>query len=363
MKKKILIALVIIPVVLFIVVEIGLRLVAPAADFPVVERRFQNDLPGLEREVSWKTDEHGLRGEIAGDGPLVLFLGGENTAHFLQEDGNTWWGRAASDLEARGLDIRAVAGVGGGQAASWWLGWMRGPGAAVDPDVVVLSVGVGEVLSRPSGYVFREGVLQAVHPTGPTGLRGGLVRVSQIAAHMRLSRARKAAAAGSALGAEPDREAVALRDLAERRAEMPVVSEIPWTDDPGDELIATLRAFVSMAGDRGFEFVVAFEPWAHSMHEDLDEALSDRFRSMAVVEVEGRRLAVRHDPAWVDNRMRYLHMRVSATCDGLEIPLIDGAAEEPPASAFFDDFLFTDEGAAAYGRKVAGRLSELLAPR
>lgn len=343
--------------------EIGLRLFSPAADFPVVERHFQNDLPGLEREVSWRTNEHGLRGEIAGDGPLVLFLGGENTAHFLQRDENTWWGRAAAELDSRGVNIRSLAGVGGGQAASWWLGWMRGPGSGVEPDVVVLSVGVGEVLSRPSGYVFREGVLKAVHPTGPSGLRGALVRASQIAAHLRLSRARKAAAAGGAIGAELDREAVVLRDLAERRAEMPVASEVPWRDDPGDELIATLREFMVMAGERGFEFVVAFEPWVHSRHADLDEDLAARFRSMAAVEVEGRRIAVRHDPAWVDNRMRYLHMRVSAACDGLAIPLIDGAAEEPPAGAFFDDFLFTDEGAAAYGAKVANRLAELLSSR
>ncbi|MFM7182873.1 MAG: hypothetical protein ACKO2G_15625 [Verrucomicrobiales bacterium] len=360
MKRKTLLLLLALPPVLLLLVDVGLRFIAPPGDFPELKTKFVNDLPGLKREVSWTSGPDGLRKVGWEDGrPRVLCFGGENATPVLQADSDTWWGVAAASLAADGLPVAIGSISNSGQPASMELGWIRHFAGKMKPKVVVLSFGAGEVLSRPAGYRYEENANPAELSFLPTGWKGTVLKTSTLASYWRLSRQKKITETRqlpfSQENALKDRFTLECNDWQKA----PMISEIPWMDDPSDEVAATVKKFAAMGKEMGFRPIVLWEPWPH--RPDMTPATTSTFRRLSLIQSDGKVVPVRADPAWVDHRMRAFHTRARAVCEGMGIEFVDAAASlNGQEGVFLDDTLFTDAGARAVGTILAPVLKRLL---
>ena len=359
MKRKTLLILFALPPLLFILVDLCLRFFSPPGDFPELKARFVNDLPGLKREVEWTSGPDGLRKAGWEEGrPRVLCLGGENTTPLLQSDADSWWGVAAALAGEKGpIAIGAISNPG--HPASGQLGWLRHYAGKVKPKVVVLCFGAGEVLFQPAGYRFEENSGTGEVSFLPGGWKGMVLKSSAIARHWRLSRQKRAVEARQ----QPFSQENALRDRFMLECKdwqaAPLISEIPWINDPSDEVASTVKKFAAMGKEMGFRPVVLWEPWPH--RAEMPAAATASFRRLCLVQNDGKVVAVRVDPAWVDHRMRAFHTRAKAICEGMGIEFVDAAASlNGQDGIFLDDTLFTDAGAKAVGTIVAPVLGRVL---
>jgi hypothetical protein len=360
MKRKTLLLLLALPLIVLVAVELGLRIFAPPGDFPELKARFVNDLPGLKREVEWTSGADGLRKIGWEDGrPRVLCFGGENTTPVLQADAETWWGVAATTMAADSLPV-AVGGISNpGQPASSQLGWIRHFAAKMKPEIVVLSFGAGEVLSHPAGYRYEETPESGEISFLPGGWKGAVLKVSAIARHWRLSRQKRQIEARQS----PFSQENALRDRFTRECKdwqtAPQIPEIPWIDDPSDEVAATVKKFAALGKELGFKPVVLWEPWPH--RPEMPAAATASFRRLCLVQSDGKVVPVKVDPGWVDHRLRAFHTRAKAICEGMGVEFVDAAGSlNGQDGIFLDDTLFTDAGARAVATVLVPVLKRVL---
>jgi hypothetical protein len=360
MKRKTLLLLLALPPVLLLGVDLGLRFVAPPGDFPELTARFVNDLPGLKREVEWTSGADGLRKIGWEEGrPRVLCFGGENTSPVLQADEDTWWGIAATALAADAAPVAIGAISNPGQPASSQLGWIRHFAEKMKPEVVVLCFGAGEVLFQPAGYRFEENA--GIQEPGflPGGWKGAVLKASSLARYWRLNRQKNIIEAKHS----PFFQENALKERFMLECKdwqtAPMISEIPWINDPSDEVAATVKKFAAMGKEFGFRPVVLWEPWPH--RAGMPAAATAAFRHLSLVQSDGKIIAVRVDPGWVDHRLRAFHTRAKAICEGMGVEFVDAAGSlNGQEGIFLDDTLLTDAGSKAVGTLLAPVLRKCL---
>lgn len=360
MKRKTLLLLFALPPVLVLLADIGFRVFAPPGDFPELSVRFVNDLPGLKREVAWTSGSDGLRKLGWEDGrPKVLCFGGENTTPVLQTDADSWWGVAATTLASSGQPIAVGAISNPGLPASRELGWIRYYAGKMKPKAVVLCFGAGEVLFQPAGYRYDEPNSKQQPSFLPGGWKGVVLKTSAIARHWRLGQQKEKIEARHA----PFSQENALRDRFTAECKnwqsAPMLSEIPWMDNPTDEVAATVKQFAALGKEFGFQPIVLWEPWPH--RAEMPAAATSSFRRLTLVQADGKTVAVKVDPAWVDRRLRAFHTRAKAICEGMGIQFADAATSlNREQGIFFDDTLYTDVGARAVGTVLAPVLRQAL---
>lgn len=353
MKRKSLFLLLALPPVLLLLTDLGLRFFAPAGDFPELEARFVNDLPGVKREVRWTSGADGLRKTGWEDGrPRILCFGGENATPLLQADNDTWWGVAAAELAKASSPIAVGAVSNPGQPTSTTLAWIRHYAPKVKPKVVVLSFGPGEVLFQPAGYRFVEKPVAGELALLPGGWKGAVLKTSAIARHWRLSRQQSRVEAQHA----PFSQENALKERFTKECDewqkAPMLPEIPWMDDPSDEVASTVKKFAALGKELGFRPIVLWEPWPH--RPGLPASALTTFRRLAFVQSQGKVIAIKADPAWVDHRLRAFRTRAQAICQGMGIEFVDAASSlDGQAGIFLDDTLLNDAGARALGTLLA----------
>ena len=353
MKRKSLLLLLAIPPVLLLLVDLGLRFFAPAGDFPELEARFVNDFPGLKREVRWTSGADGLRKTGWEEGrPRILCFGGENATPLLQTDADTWWGVAAAELAKDSSPVAVGAISNPGQPTSTTLAWIRHYVPKVKPKLVVLSFGPGDVLFQPAGYRFVDKPVPDGLAMLPGGWKGTVLKASAIARHWRLGRQKKRIEEQHAPFLQENAlKARFTRECAEWQ-QAPMLPEIPWMDDPSDEVASSVKKFAAMAKEMGFRPIVVWEPWPH--RPDLPPAATANFRRLTLVQSQGQVVAAKVDPAWVDHRMRAFRTRAQAICQGLGVEFVDAAGSlESQEGIFLDDTSLNDSGARAMGTILA----------
>lgn len=360
MTKTRIILILCLPVVLFLLVEIGLRLFHPAGEMPVIEAKFTNDIPGVARSVQWQFGADGLRTDGWPDsGARILCVGSDNSSPMLQSNKDTWWGLAGADITAKGMPVATGAIGSQGVVASSMLCWIRHVAPALKPTVVVMSFGPGEVLYRPVGYRFVPGSLQTPMSTTPGGWKGTVLKMSQIASHWRLHRQKSQVEAQQA---DLARENVLRDRMAEVHAvweKAPVIREMPWIHNPADEIAECLREFAALGKQFKFTPVVVWEPWPQ--RPGMDAAQTKSFHRLTFVGNGDKHIAARIDPAWVDNRMKAFRMRAQAVADGLGIAMVDAsAAFDGTPGMFLDDTVWTDAGAKTMAAVVTPALEAIL---
>ena len=186
-----------------------------------------------------------------------------------------------------------------------------------------------------------------------------VLKSSAIARHWRLSKQKRAVEARqspfSQENALKDRFILECKDWQTA----PQIPEIPWIDDPSDELAATVKKFAAMGKEMGFRPIVLWEPWPH--RAEMPASATASFRRLCLVQIDGRVVPARVDPRWVDNRLRAFHTRVKAICEGMGIEFVDASGSlNGQDGIFLDDTLFTDAGARAVGTVVAPVLRRVL---
>lgn len=360
-RRLVLILVLGLPLAVLFIIELVARAGADAdGPLPPQEAKLVNDIPGFKREVVWKSDSLGLRRiEGSGSAPLVLCLGGSDTHPMLQSDADSWWGRMQQNLKAKGREVRVAAGGPPGGESGGCARWLMSLLPHLDPDVVVLAVGQGEVLSRPPGYVYDPSALNQSVFWEPAGWKGTVLDISAMARAYR--RQRQEAAAKERL-APLEVENAVRNNLDEDKARFQKATpiEMPWRNDPGTELSGVIKRLSEVGEEEGFQLVVVWMPWPHRPEMGRDDLEDFRF-ALEAQGAKGKAL-ITADPRWVDGRMRAFRVRARAVAEGLGIPFIDAAASVDGAAEgiYHGDLQLTDAGASAVGKVVAEKLAPLL---
>ena len=354
MKRRTILILLAVPVVAFVACEIIFRITEKPGGFPPLSISLTNDLPGLSREVKWSTDGYGMRriGKEEGN-TTVLCLGGESTMPLLQSDAASWWGRMQAKLAADGTEASiAATGINLGTISDC-LRIIHQHADTIKPKVVVVALGPSEVTGRVVDFRFNPVAMRQTLPPEAKGFKSKILAISATARHVRLSRmeSRTKGERDALMGVNAIRDRLVREHQQYLKA--PEIPELPWIDDPADEVSEGLRILLDLSKQKGFKPVVVWLPWPY--RPGMTPEAQEFFRFLTPVKTEsGQVVAVRLAPGWVDGRMRAFRTRAQAVCEGLGIAFVDAASRIGDAPGiYFGDFQLTDAGADQVGAAVA----------
>ncbi len=343
---------------IFVVIELLMRFAFPVSMEPVTRVVLNNSAPGIEENVVvYEIDELGLRGYQWGktkkDGALrVLVAGGNSTNHLLQNAEDTWWGRLAKLLEeqtGRSVEIAAVAADSGGKIV---------PAAAaarkickeITPDLILIQYGFGDVIGHPLDYKFDPNKLDRLSAEVNRNLKYKLAEVSQIARRIRRKRVARARRAGQARFEQPDVYLQMLNNAMATYRQAPFLTKLARTDDPMQEYLQGVGAFIALAKEKGAKLVVIGEPTLH--HEFLGFPEDRRLHHLAKVGPDANDLA-RVSPTWLQSELDRYYMDGWKKCQEGGATFISLNAKIPRYSEYFlTEVLVTDKGAQLIAEKL-----------
>ena len=362
---------------LLVIVELGLWIFAPVSKYPIYSFNFKNEMKpfGLGESSLFEIDGREVRHRNAPKGRdelNVLILGGEGSYQPLQNVDETWWGRMALELESQfpevGLEISTRASPSGarasGTAMRHALRWAKAYADEIDPDVIVVSFGLSEVLDILPGYRYNPTAMQMLPAAAKSSSLKDLVAgFSQIARRVRNSRklSSDAMTERRALLEEPNHF---LTNLARQRAvyeSMPFDAQPPiWTmeNDPKSEYLDGLRAFQALAKRLGAELVVLAEPTVHHEFlgfEEMGRLNRPRWSKRPTVE-DPTGSGFRPDPGWVHRELQRYYSAAESWAAEKQVPFVNLNRETVLAKKvtnFVDDDMLTNEGSQRMADEVA----------
>ena len=191
-SSKLLRRLLLAPVVLFLILELGLWIFVRIPLEPLKRLDLSNDLPGLKPEVRLVFDRNLTRylDDAAGKKPpgtiRILCLGGSATFARLQNAEDTWWGRLGRQLQSQGHPVQVAAW---GQDRTGIVASTAVAAVLMDewqPDVVIGNFGFDDVVGQPLEYTYQPEKARGMQgPARTAGWKLAILKASQTA---RLSR-------------------------------------------------------------------------------------------------------------------------------------------------------------------------------
>ena len=350
--------------------ELALRALAPLPHGP--ENRgyrtvVKQQLPGLKREISYERNPYGLRtadsipGPKSSDVTRILCIGASTTDQATQDLEDTWCNRLGAGLSRRfdGQQRRfETASYGrGGYRAVDLLAWAQDSLAPIDPDIVVVLVGIND-LAFVGGAGYRYQGLdsslansRAVRgPKSPPSL--SLARrlcpdALQLCRRLRLLRQ-----------GNSDRlewHSANLPRLREEYRNLPSVREPARSPDPAVEFREGVDSLVGFLQARGIKPVLLSQPtlWSADASEEEQAVLWFGVHTPA-----GK---VRPDGAWLSREMARYDSILEAVALRRAISFLDLAARIPRnLEYFFDDCHFTDRGSQQVALELIGTVAALI---
>ncbi|MDF1784233.1 MAG: hypothetical protein P1U82_00045 [Verrucomicrobiales bacterium] len=303
------------------IVEVALWLFAPVAPHADYEFTFKNAMTpyGLEESSRYEIDSREVRtrpsAEDRSERVKMLILGGEGTAQPLQSVGDTVWGRVATEIERQfphvGLDVSVKASNTSnarGTSLKRALSWAKTYAPELEPDIMVVSFGISEVLDVPEAFRYNPTTMQTLPALArPSSIKDKIVRVSQLARRVRLSRkaGSKALAERKAQWEKQDFFLMSLGQKQRVFRSLPFDAQPPrWAPehDPKLEYLDGIRALKALAMRLGAEFIVVGEPTLHDADlsfDGIDRLNRPRWIKRPTIE-DPNGVGMRPDPAWVE---------------------------------------------------------------
>lgn len=363
-------------VVILLVAELGLRLLAPQPVFMFSPGPYESEgvgrfrlAPGYRGEVTNRTEfrnairvnSFGIRGPApasGSDGVLrILAIGDSFTFGVGVEEDETFVARLAADL---GPPVEGLNGGLPGIGVPRAVGWLEPHGLALEPDLVLLAVFVGNDLADAAAG-RREGVEdgQIVLPESVRGLRRWLYYNSHLFALVKRATSRATL--------QPLRDLLGLGEpwmLSNLRVEMALYERRPEPRLAEGErrTAAALDRLVALGRQHGFrvaamlipsELQVDPERWRTALDLlGLDEALYSQERptaffldllaeraiptldlrpAFAAAQAGGERFYYRQDRHWTPAGHAFAAHELERFLAAHN--LIDGTSESPPAAA------------------------------
>ena len=367
-SSKLLRRLLLLPLVLFLGLELVLWVFVRLPVEPPRRLELRNELPGFKGEVRVVFDGRLARylDDAVGPKPAgvmrVLCLGGSATFGLFQNAEDTWWGRLGRALQAKGYAVQVAAwgqdrtGVVASipMAARLLEDWQ--------PDVVIGNFGFDDVMGQPLEYQYVPEKAQGLAaPPRDAGWKRAVFGVSQTARLRRWWMQREETAQLQNRMGRPDYWKEFFGKLKAQVGGMAVQTP-PGRDamhDPEREYVDGWKVLQELCARQGAALIMSGEASLHGGALGMSEA--DSLTGLLPVKSQGGEGAryVRPDPAWVEGEMKRYAAGAAALAEGARLPWIDLNGRVPrDLGHFFSDVILTDEGAGV----VAGELLPVVEP-
>jgi lysophospholipase L1-like esterase len=339
--------------------EMVLRLLAPVPlegssqpAGPALRVTIKQDLPGLKPRVHYERNDYGLRttAHIPGPKPAgvtrILCLGASTTDQATQNVEDTWCSRLGVGLDRKlGAQVQRfeAAGYGrGGYRAIDLLAWVEDSLEAVQPDVVVVLVGINDLafMGGP-GYIYRGLDLSLAasrrargpKPPGKPSIARRLCPTSlQLCRRLILLKRRFTANPLEWHGT----------NLTKRRREyrrLPAVTELRRDPDPAVEFHDAVDSLVGTLQSRGIKTVLLGQPTLWSPDPTQEE------EAVLWFGVETPKGKVRPSGRWLAQEMARYNSILEGVAVRREVSYLNLEARIPRTLDYFiDDCHFTDLG-------------------
>lgn len=360
-----------------VIAELLLWTLAPVSPYAVYKYQFTNEMKpfGLSETSTFEVDARELRKRPGTDGReeslKMLILGGEGNYQPLQNAGETWWGRLAQEMENQfpemALEVAtkaSPAGAGQGTSLSRSLAWAKTYMEEIDPDIVVASFGVSEVLDIAPGYRYNPTKMQMLPALPRAGrVRDKVVNASQLARRLRLWRTERSESANERqhLLEQPNH----FLNLLQRRRQ--VYESLRFDarpprhaedQDPKLEYLDGLRTIQALAKQNGAQLIVLGEPTLHHGFlglEELERLNRPRWTKRPTVQ-DTNGAGLRPDPAWVEDELNRYYNAAESWAGRERVPFVNlNRTTALPKSTinFVDDTTLTNAGSQSVADEVA----------
>ncbi len=373
MSSPLLRRLLLVPLAIFLALELGLWIFVRLPVEPRMRLELSNRLPGLKEEVRVVFDGRLARyldeaGGAKRPGVLrLLCLGGSATFGLLQNAEDTWWGRLGRELQARGYAVEVAAwgqdrtGVVASTAMAARLleDWQ--------PDVVIGNFGFDDVVGQALDYRYvPEKAAGLAAPERDAGWKRAVFQVSQTARLRRWWKQRQESAQlQNGIGRRDYWKAFFEKLQAQVgavRAQRP--PERDGMHDPEREFIDGWKVLQELCARQGAALVMTGEASLHGGALGLSE--EESLTGLIPVKGQGRGESgyVKPEPSWVEGEMKRYAGGAEALAQAAQLPWIDLNGRVPRDSGhFFSDVILTDEGAAAVARELLPVVEPVLRAR
>ncbi|MDB4491565.1 hypothetical protein N9260_00925 [bacterium] len=371
-------------IVVFGIVEIALWVFAPVAPYANYEFTFKNamTLYGLEESSVYEIDSREVRTrpstEDRAQSLSMLILGGEGSAQPLQSAGDTWWGRVATEMERQFPDVALDVAVKAnnttnatGTSLRRAVSWAKTYAAELDPDIMVVSFGISEVLDAPESFRYNPTTMQMLPAEARrSSVKDKVVGVSQIARRVR--QWRKAGsedlAERKALWEQPDFYLKSLGQKQRVYESLPFDVRPPRWDsdqDPKLEYLDGLRTLGALAKRLGAEFIVVGEPALHDDNlsfDGIDRLSRPRWTKRPTV-ADPNGAGLRPDPSWVERELNRFYDSADDWASKEDLSFVNLNQESVLAKTvenFVDDTMLTQVGSQRVADELAPAMTSLI---
>jgi len=342
-------------VALLLIAEILVRVVGSEPLHPGKSFVFENEIPGMSREVRYEIDGEGIRWrKPKGTAKYrILCVGGLGTTSMLQNADDTWWGQLAVKLEEKlgaPVEIGCITGAGqiGIYAGSKWL--ERALTDVEGVDLVISMYGHEDVLGSRADFKFDPAAVKGPNEHG--GFKFTLAKISHLARKVRNSRKnRERDDFQRKLG-----QANHLRDSINGARQYylrvkPITSKPTRAGDPVEAYSAGVEAMIAAAKKHNVKLVVAGEPTVFS---SLISPVAAGALHSTVHTGPGEMDFAKPEPAWVESELNRCYAAASRLCAPAGVPFINlQKVILQTRENFLTEAILTDAGAVEVADKIA----------
>jgi lysophospholipase L1-like esterase len=366
-------------VVCVVLAEVALRAFAPVTvDDASVRYQYRQNLPRLKNFVTYERNAYGLRATSMGPQPKtrgvkrVLCLGASTTDQINQNLGDTWCGLLETQLNrsygSSGVRFETASLGRGGFRAVDDLAWAEDSVAALQPDIVVLLLGINDLaFTGARGYRYDRldsSLARSRRRRDPNGGRPAMAPwqrracpvALQLCRRLVLLKHRIAAAKQANAPIRLDWDSENLPRLRKEYQALPEVDHVDRDPDPEQEFHDAADSLVASLVSRHIRTVVLGQPVLWSDH------MGDAERNQLWFPVSTSKGPVRPNGTWLANEMGRYNADLSAiaAARGATFYNLDGRVPKT-VEYFFDDCHYTDAGSALVAKEVLPLVAGLLA--
>ena len=351
--------------------EVGLRAIAPVSLDPpmptsgAMRVELRQELPGLQERIVYERNGYGLRTSATIPGPKpsgatrILCLGASTTDQATQNLTATWCERLGEALEAENGGLFETASFGrGGYRAVDLLAWAEDSVAAIEPDVVVLLLGINDLaFAGGPGYRYPglDSTLARSRRLRDPRLRqadegswGRRLCPPAFQICRRLILLKRGLRDSGGEGTSIEWHSANLPRLREEYRRLPLSDRPSRDPDPAHEFRDAVDSLVATLSARGIRTVLLGQPtlWSSEMSDVEQAALW-----FGISTPQGK---VRAPGAWLDGEVKRYNGLQEEVARAREMTYFDLGDRVPKSlEYFFDDCHFTDLASGLVARDLA----------
>lgn len=284
-RLKVLMVQVTIFLLMLVVMDGLLWLAAPVSlETPAVEMDLTQNLPGLKKEITYRSGKYDLRSmsALSEDKPdnliRILCLGASTTRQMPQETQDTWCGLLEAALRAHygpaTIQVQTMAHGPGGDRAADSAYWLKETFHRIKPDVVITLVGIND-LAWNGGEEYRHLSLEEIF-AGKDGRKYSWYRsYSQIYRRIFLLKKNLALKEQLRTGEVVEWHSSNLPELRNRYRSYPYVESLIRDPDPITEFTESVNWILSYLREKDVPVLVLGQPvlWQSEMDSAASESL------------------------------------------------------------------------------------------